>query len=726
MRTRVLVGITLLGLAGCGEPLLTPPRFVAAGTERVTEYPGTDEDSQPDLLTSGLGAAGLASATAPGYVDATQPTALELRTNAIYNNYRALVDISAGGGYGRLYGPNVSPAGEITPKPGKIPGTEYLTYADDGSHRQNVTMMVQVPKSFDPAKPCLVVAASSGSRGVYGAIGTAGEWGLKRGCAVAYTDKGTGSGFVDIATNRGTGIDGVPLDLETRASEATYVPELTSTARADFQAAYPNRIATKHAHSGQNIEASWGKHVLQAAEYGLYVLNRHLQAERDDSHVVERITSANTIIIASSVSNGAGASLRALEQDVSHLIDAVVAAEPNIQPTFDASIRIRQGTGAEVTKHSKSLLDYITLVNLYQPCASRQAALATAPLNSISQAAGEARCQSLLELGLLPGLGSSSTVEEQAAAAQAVINGYGVLEEQNLIQPSHYLLLLPQSIAVTYANQYGAFGVMDNACGYSFASTDTSGRPVATPANRFATLFASSNGTPATAGINLIYNLDPTGPIVESAANLVTSNITGRKDLNIDGALCLRALATGVNPLTNKPVAEQETVIGRYTVTEEMVFNVKNGIAQVRATGNLRGRPAIIVTGRSDGFLPLNHASRPYYALNQTVEKSASQLRYYEVTNAEHLDSLLGTRAFAEHYVPLVYYYQRAMDLMMEHLRSQQPLPPSQVVHTTPRAVNTSGALEDLVVEGHLPAISATPAGADAISFDQGLLSIPQ
>mgnify|MGYP003349286586 CR=1 FL=1 len=39
-------------------------------------------------------------------------------------------------------------------------------------------------------------ATSSGSRGVYGAIST-GEWGLKKGCAVAYTDKGTGAALTE-------------------------------------------------------------------------------------------------------------------------------------------------------------------------------------------------------------------------------------------------------------------------------------------------------------------------------------------------------------------------------------------------------------------------------------------------------------------------------------------------------------------------------------------------
>ena len=52
-------------------------------------------------------------------------------------------------------------------------------------------MMVQIPDTFDPTNPASSPRTSSGSRGVYGAIGTAGEWGLKHGCAVAYTDKGT-------------------------------------------------------------------------------------------------------------------------------------------------------------------------------------------------------------------------------------------------------------------------------------------------------------------------------------------------------------------------------------------------------------------------------------------------------------------------------------------------------------------------------------------------------
>ena len=143
------------------------PSFVA-GPVRVTEHDGVNDD----LLTAGLGAAGLASAAAPGYANALAPTAAELRRNAIWNNYRALVDMTAAGGYGRFWGPNVTTEGVPGVGDGKIAGAEYLAFSDDGSGRRNVTLMVQVPAHFDPKKPCIVTATSSGSRGVYGAIST--------------------------------------------------------------------------------------------------------------------------------------------------------------------------------------------------------------------------------------------------------------------------------------------------------------------------------------------------------------------------------------------------------------------------------------------------------------------------------------------------------------------------------------------------------------------------
>ena len=135
-----------------------------------------------DLLTAGLGKTGLGSLIPPGFADTLHPTAEELRRSAIYNNYRALIDPTPGGGYGTLYGPNVTADGVVTAGEGRIAGDEYIAYEKAGG-RRNVTMMVQIPDTFDPGNACIVTAPSSGSRGVYGAIATAGEWGLKRGCA---------------------------------------------------------------------------------------------------------------------------------------------------------------------------------------------------------------------------------------------------------------------------------------------------------------------------------------------------------------------------------------------------------------------------------------------------------------------------------------------------------------------------------------------------------------
>ena len=149
-----------------------------------------DTAATQDLLTGGMGRTGLGAAAAPAYADPANPTAAELRRNALYSNYRGILDPSAGGGYGLLYGPNVTADGQVTSNEGLIPGREYVAVLDDGTGRKQTVIAVQVPDSFSASNPCIVLGASSGSRGVYGAIGTAGEWGLKKGCAVALSAPG--------------------------------------------------------------------------------------------------------------------------------------------------------------------------------------------------------------------------------------------------------------------------------------------------------------------------------------------------------------------------------------------------------------------------------------------------------------------------------------------------------------------------------------------------------
>ncbi len=651
------------------------------GKVLCTAYDGVSDD----LLTAGLGKEGLASPTAPGFANPASPTVAELRRLAIYSNYRALVDTSAGGGYGTLYGPNVAADGTVTGEPGLIAGLEFIAYA--GSARENVTMMVQVPAGFDPGAPCIVTAPSSGSRGVYGAIGTAGEWGLKNGCAVAYTDKGTGMGAHDLQDNTVGLITGKRDDAKDAGRKSNFTARLGRGKREAFNAATPDRFAWKHAHSRLNPERDWGRDVLRSVKFAFEVLNREFpEAE---------ITPDNTIVIASSVSNGGGASLRAAEQDKGDLIDGIAVSEPNVNPVFDPRFVIVQEGSPEVERHSRSLYDYTTLLNVYQGCASA----GFPAFELFNFAPSPARCESLHVKGLL----TRDTLPEQIAEAQRIINDYGILPEQNPVQPSHWFLYVPQAIAVTYANAYGRVSVTENLCGYSFGATDPAPAPLSAAAE--AALFATGNGIPPTGGVNLINNDAPGGPLEDRAST---------SDQNLAGALCLRALATGRDPVTGARLTGKAAGLAR---------RIAKGIAQIRAHGDLDGKPTIIVTGRADAILPLNHTSRAYFGLNRLAEGEDSRLSYIEVLNAQHLDVLNGFAGFNERFIPLHHYFIQALDLMFDHLKHGIPLPASQLVRTTPRG---TGAPPPPLTLANLPAIAAEPDAGSRIIFTGDEVRIPE
>ncbi len=107
---------------------------------------------------------------------------------------------------------------------------------------------------------------------------------------------------------------------------------------------------------------------------------------------------------------------------------------------------------------------------------------------------------------------------------------------------------------------------------------------------------------------------------------------------------------------------------------------MRAGIAEVQLDGNLRGKPTLIVAGRSDALVPINHAARAYTAYNRMTEGSVSKLSYVEVTNAQHFDTFLPFTGFDTRFVPLHYYYIQAMNAMYANLKSGTALPPSQVV----------------------------------------------
>jgi hydroxybutyrate-dimer hydrolase len=333
---------------------------------------------------------------------------------------------------------------------------------------------------------------------------------------------------------------------------------------------------------------------------------------------------------------------------------------------------------------------------LLQPCAALSSAAAGSPFAYAGTTAFVAgnRCAALASVGLVSG----TTLQERADDAMARLRAYGWEADTNLLQASHFLFASP-AIAVTYANTYGRFGVNDNLCGFSFGAADAAGVPVAAAPAAIAQYFGTGNGVPPSGALALIYNNGATGPRNFGAS---ISPSTGQFDFAFDGANCLRQLWTGSGPDAAR---------------------VHAGVAEVYRGANLRGKPAIVVQGRNDTLIPANFSSRPYVLRNQLVEGAASQLRYVEVTNAQHFDAFLPFAGYDTRFVPLHVYYNRALDAMWAHLKAGTALPASQVVRTTPRG-GVAGAAP-AIDAANLPAIAAAPSAADAITISGNTLHVP-
>lgn len=591
-------------------------------------------DAASDLLSAGLGLAGL-RAPPPVCANPLVPMPAELRRLTIHTSYNAILATGAAAGCGRLYATALQGSA--------ITGWEYVAVCRDADGRVAHTVVVQVPDQFDRRRPCIVAAPASGSRGVYGAIGAVGAWALAKGCAVAYTDKGCGTGFfVD-----GHGYDPLGLRVDAGHRDILFVP-----------AAPPplHHIATKHAHSGRNPEQDWGRWVLEAIELALHLLNQHHARPR------LRYDAANTRVIAAGVSNGGGAALRAAELDRRGLIDAVVVAAPNIQPTAVALPPARDSHG--LLPAPLSLLAQATQLALLVPCAALDPELAATPLRNVigtgREAALNRRCALLRQLGELEGENTAA----QARCARGRVEALGLRPDTAELAAAAAATQLWESAAVTYANAYGRCEVEHPAAGIGFAFLDR-GRPAPLPPALAAQLGAIGSGIPPLAGIELVYS--------DATDDPATAALLKLRELAATPAL-------------------------------------REGAAAVAASGDLGGRPAIIVHGRQDGLIAVNHSARGYVALNTLREGSASRLRYYEIDRCQHFDALLQLPAFAARFVPLQVYYEQALERMWAHLQDGAPLPPSQWVPAQPGGV--------------LPKLSARP-GARGIKWVGDTLVVP-
>ncbi len=431
---------------------------------RSTEHRGAD-----DLLTGGLGLAGLRAPQPPAFANSDAPMPAELRRRALWANWRGIADLAPGGGFGDVYGGSLAP----------VPGREFSAFAQIPGAKQPHRVLLQLPDGFDAGKRCVVVTASSGSRGIYGAIAVAGAWGLPKGCAVGYTDKGAGTDYFDLDGGQGITADGT---VGAAGNGLAFAPS----------PAAGQGVAYKHAHSQDNPEADWGRHVKQAVEFALASLTEALPAQAP-------FTFANTRVIAVGLSNGGGAVLRAAELDGDWL-DAVVAGEPNVLAT---------------AKGARSLYDYTTEAALLMPCALPQLGIPAMP-------GLDAKCAALAARGVISGSG----VDAQQKDALARLHATGWTDAALRAGSISVAFDLWRAVGVGYASAYGRYALDAHPCGYRYSALDANFTPRAATAGERAAWVADASGIPPGAGVGIV---DPQ-PLAA---------------MGLDGLSCLRALWTG-------------------------------------------------------------------------------------------------------------------------------------------------------------------------------------
>lgn len=482
---------------------------------RFTGQVASDHRGGDDLLTAGLGLAGLQAVVAPAFADPAHPTPAEARRRAIWNNWRGIADLSPGGGYGSLYGSTAT-----------VPGREFSALATVPGAKHPHRVLVQLPDAFDAAKRCIVVAPASGSRGIYGAISIAGAWGLPRGCAVAYTDKGAGTDYFDLDAQAGVRVDGTPGTAA--EDDLVFVPDAPAGAKG---------IAFRHAHSQDNPEADWGRHVQQAAQYALQVLSEAMPAAAP-------FTFDDTRVIAVGISNGGGAVLRAAELEGDWL-DAVVAGEPNVY-----------------VEGGRPLYDFATEAALLQPCALLHldaASLAQPPMRATVEPWWTLRCASLKAAGMVSG----DTVAEQAKSAYERMRASGWSDAAQRSGAASSGFDLWRSVAVTYASAYGRYRAGEHPCGYSFAAQNPDLSPRAATGAERAAWWSDAAGIPPGNGVNLV------------DAKLAPPDFT------LAGLQCLRALWDGQGmdaDRVRKGIAETRAGLPRAGLPVIVVHGLDDGL----------------------------------------------------------------------------------------------------------------------------------------------------
>ncbi len=632
-----------------------------ATSKRIWESGAIERDGvSDDLLTAGLGRDGILSPCPP--VDAAP------RVVSVHKNFRDLSDLSAEGGFVEWYSQD---GGDW-----KVPGTEHIALLKIVGRKYPFTVSVCMPRDFNWDRPLCVVAPSSGSRGLRGSIGDIGAWALANHCALVLTDKGTGSGAFVLDTAEA-------YDPDLNAVVDPKIPtsfrlKVTGSLSA-FQRENPGRVALKHAHSTDNVEADWPDMVLEAVKHGRKII----EAQRPNSKAKTPLK-----VIAAGVSNGGGCVLRAAEEDKTGLIDGVVAIEPNLAPETMHGARIVFGD-TELENVGRPLMDYTTLMAMYLPAAVLSADLSEQPFAALTEAKApdyRAWSENLCRKGLLDG----QTDEERSRSALLHLRALGFGPETDSLQHMMAGIQVWNSLAITYASAYGRFSVEDALADttFAFASTDPTGQFLTnlhqgTPDER-RSLGALGGGLSPGGGVQTLYSGRSIWP-------------------RLDDTLFLRSL------LVDKTRAAKR---------------VQKGMKETYATAKSRGHPTLILHGRSDSLICPNHTSRAYFGAVAASGTDTRHWRYYEVENAQHFEAFLMLPGLSDKFVPWWPVFYQSLDLMGAHVFERVNLPPSQVVRVE-EAFGSDGNGLAVRNKEQLPQIRRTPQ-QDEIRVTGDTLLIPE
>lgn len=527
--------------------------FSAPPTRSV--YDGRDDD----LLSAGLGMKGLLAV--PASPDAQRLASFaERRRRAIHQNWRGLADLAV-------------PAEDV-----RIAGVEYFGLLAARGRLPASGFLLQIPADFDVRRPCLLVTAASGSRGVYGALPTVGQWGLRRGCAVVTDDKALGMRVIDRTAGLEVGPDGAVMPLAAHAHRA---------------AAFPHALEMAHAHALPHSEPLWGRLLLRAGEVALRLLSQ----EYPDA---PRFTPERTLIIAAGISNGGGAVLQALEADRGRFFDGAVASEPNVQ-----------------VAGAPTLYDYATLHALLQPCAVLAESLAEIPLG-FAIAAGSAHhqawCARLADDGLVKG----DDLAARAADARRQLLASGIEPVGLRLGAINLQLNLWTSVAATYVQSYLRRSPSEPACGLGFAASDAAGRPRALGDAERLALFSDGTGIAPTAGIQIIVDGN-------AAPTLAYGTVRCLRDL-----VPATAQAAGMSQVTGKTGRRPVIVLHGRADGLVPIAHSSRPYALAAAAHNPHFRFLEIVRGQHfDALLAIPGMRAGHVAMQPAVDRALDDVRRF-------------------------------------------------------------------------------------------------